>query len=83
MPQIRTTDVPFEWRRFRLPQPNVRRPLSLALENSFEFFFIDAGRTRVDLGIPTIDRPLSTIRSMTIRAVGSGTTSNPATVRLR
>ncbi len=83
VPQIRTTDVPFEWRRFRLPQPDVRRPLSLALENSFEFFFIDAGRTRVDLGIPTIDRPLSTIRSMTIRAVGSGTTSNPATVRLR
>jgi hypothetical protein len=79
VPQIRTTDVPDSWKRFRLPQPNRRRPLSTALAHSGEFFFVDQGSLTADLGIPTIDRPLGVTRSMTITVNGS----NPATVRLR
>jgi hypothetical protein len=79
VPQIRTTDVPDSWKRFRLPQPNRRRPLSTALAHSGEFFFVDQGSLTADLGIPTIDRPLGVTRSMTITVNGS----NPATIRLR
>ena len=79
VPQIRTTDVPFEWKRFRLPDPNRKRPLSLALAHSFEFFFLEEGQHHTDLTIPTLDRPLDVTRRMTIRVNGSA----PATIRLR
>jgi len=79
VPQIRTTDVPEQWRRFRIPHPNRRRPLSLALSRSFISFFIESGSLRNDVVIPTIDRPLRVTRSMTIAVDGA----NQATVRLR
>ncbi|HYF44571.1 MAG TPA: hypothetical protein VD926_00070 [Acidimicrobiales bacterium] len=79
VPQIRTTDVPFEWRRFRISHPDRRRPLSRALEGSFTSFFIETGSLSNDIVVPTIDRPIDVTRSMTISVDGA----NQATVRLR
>jgi hypothetical protein len=78
--QIRTIDVPDAWKRWRIPHPDVSRPLSSAIANSVQrMVFIDEGARSVDLTIPTLPRPLSTTRSMSIRVDGSPT----ATVRLR